>query len=715
MGSTRFSGLHSDKPCASRKPQNVLRKIVRSFRAFHFNDTIPAPRIGSLVRPGSCSGNAGNHPSAPPSFLPDEGCCMSIATGEPWTIDDAAALYDIGRWSEDYFHISDEGTLRVSPDRDPSNSVDLKVLVDQLIQRGLDLPILIRFNGILADRLKRLNDCFGEAIRSHDYQNVYRCVFPIKVNQQREVVQQIIQHGRDYGFGVEAGSKPELLAVVAMTDPKMPIVCNGFKDAEFIRIALMAQRLGRTVIPVVEKVSELDLILSISESLDVRPTIGMRVKLATRGSGRWQASGGYRSKFGLTVSEMLTQLDRLIDRGMGDCFQLLHFHVGSQIGNIRQLKAAILEASRIYVDLVRRGAGLKYLDVGGGLGVDYDGSQTDTDSSMNYTVQEYANDVVYHVATVCNEANVPHPQLISESGRAVAAHHSILVMETLGVTSQGNFQTLPTEVPQEYEQPVHDLWMSYSNLDAKNMRESLHDAQVALDLCMNLFSGGYLPLEQRVLAENLYFATCHRVRDLGRELGDDSEDVRGLDRMLSDIYFANFSLFQSMPDSWAIDQLFPIMPIHRLDERPTRHAVLGDITCDSDGKVEAFIGGGGRRCTLMLHEYRADQPYQLAVFMVGAYQEILGDLHNLFGDTHAVHVDVKDGVAKVQSIVKGDTVSEVLHYVQYEQRELVDKLQEAVEDAVHSGRIDNQQAGETVAFYERALGIYTYLSTRDAN
>ncbi len=638
---------------------------------------------------------------------------MSVATAEPWTIEDAAALYDIARWSDDYFHISDDGTLRVSPDRNPANSIDLKVLIDQLGERGLELPILLRFNGILADRLKRLNDCFAEAIESHGYQNGYRCVFPIKVNQQRDVVQQIIQHGRQYGFGVEAGSKPELLAVVAMTDAQMPIVCNGFKDAEFIRMALLAQRLGRTVIPVVEKVSELDLILSIAEELGVRPTVGMRVKLATRGTGRWQASGGYRSKFGLTVAEMLAQLDRLIDRGMGDCFQLLHFHVGSQIGNIRQLKAAILEASRIYVDLYRRGAGLKYFDVGGGLGVDYDGSQTDTESSMNYTVQEYANDVVYHVGTVCDEADVPHPQLVSESGRAVAAHHSILVMETLGVTSQGNVQSVPMAVPEEYEQPVHDLWISYDNLCADNMRESLHDAQVALDLCMNLFSGGYLPLEQRVAAENLYFGICHRIKDIGSKLGDDSEDVRSLDRMLSDIYFTNFSLFQSMPDSWAIDQLFPIMPIHRLNERPTRHAVLGDITCDSDGKVDAFICGGKRRSTLMLHEYRSNQPYQLAVFMIGAYQEILGDLHNLFGDTHAVHVDVKDGVAKVQSIVKGDTVREVLHYVQYEGRELVDKLQEAVEDAVHAGQINNQQAGETVAFYEKALGNYTYLTTRN--
>jgi arginine decarboxylase len=638
---------------------------------------------------------------------------MAVAESKTWTAEDSAALYDVVRWGDGYFHVSESGHVLVSPDRDPNNSIDLKDLVDRLIQRGLDLPVLIRFNGILKNRLEQLHHCFAGAIADHDYRNRYRCVFPVKVNQQREVVQQVIEHGRTLGFGVEAGSKPELLAVVAMADPATPIICNGFKDDDFIHMALLAQRLGRTVIPVVEKVSELDLILRHSKALGVRPTLGMRVKLATRGSGRWQASGGYRSKFGLTVGEVLTQLDRLRDLDMGDCFQLLHFHVGSQIGNIRHLKSAILEASRIYVDLYRRGAGLKYLDVGGGLGVDYDGSRRDTESSMNYTVQEYANDVVFHVGTVCDEAEVPHPELISESGRAVAAQHSILVMDTLGVTAQGNVQSIPTEVPEEYEQPVHDLWQAYDLLKPENMRELFHDAQVSLDLCMNLFSGGYLPLEQRVAAEDLYFAICHRVRDMCRQLDAVPEELKELDPMLSDIYFGNFSLFQSMPDAWAIDQMFPIMPIDRLDEEPMRHAVLGDITCDSDGKVDCFVGGSGeRRRTLMLHEPRPNEPYQIAVFMVGAYQEILGDLHNLFGDTHAVHIDLTENGVKIQSVVKGDTVSEVLSYVQFEDKELIANLQEAVEQAVQAGLIDNEQAGHTMAFYEKSLGDYTYLSSK---
>ncbi|TWT49109.1 Biosynthetic arginine decarboxylase [Rubripirellula amarantea] len=649
---------------------------------------------------------------------------MKQALADRWTIKDSAAEYGIDRWGDDYFSISDNGTVLVSPGRDAQSSIDLKSLVDSLTDRGIELPILLRFNGILRDRLHRLNDCFAQAISDHQYENRYRCVFPIKVNQQRDVVQQIVTAGSKLGFGIEAGSKPELLAAVAMSDVSVPIICNGFKDEEFIRLAMMAQRLGRTVLPVIEKATELDLILRVASEVGVRPTFGMRVKLATRGSGRWQASGGYRSKFGLTVAEVLASLDRLIEMDLADCFELLHFHVGSQIGNIRQLKSAILEAARIYADLKLRGAGLQYLDVGGGLGVDYDGTKSDTESSMNYSMQEYANDVVYHVQTVCNEAEVPHPQLISESGRAVAAQHSVLVMETLGVTSQGkpvipewaedggqsSGSNEPEGPPEEYEQPVHDLWTAYSSLELSNVMESFHDAQVSLDLCMNLFSGGYLPLEQRVAAENLYFALCHRIREISENQNGISSELNHLDRMLSDIYFVNFSLFQSMPDAWAIDQLFPIMPIHRLAEPPTRHAVLGDITCDSDGKVDSFVGSEGRCKTLRLHPTIAGQSYQLAVFMVGAYQEILGDLHNLFGDTHAVHVECEEGMTKIRSIVKGDTVAEVLSYVQYEERELVERIQESVEDAVSNNLIDHQQAGQTVTAFEKALDGYTYLT-----
>lgn len=634
---------------------------------------------------------------------------MSLADStETWSIDDSVDCYRLDRWGCGYFSISDNGHLLVHPGNGPSESVDLKVLVDRLRQRDLRPPILIRFNGILRDRLRLLRDCFQRAIEENEYRGTYRCVFPIKVNQQSDVVQKIIEYGREFGFGLEAGSKPELLAVVAMTDPQMPIVCNGFKDDEFIEIAMFAQQIGRTVIPIVEKFTELERIVRLAAQIGVRPQIGVRVKLAARGEGRWKSSGGYRSKFGLTVAEVLKALGYLEELGMADCLQLLHFHPGSQITNIGRLKSAINEAVRIYVDLYKRGAGLQLLDIGGGLGVDYDGSQSTNESSMNYTPQEYANDVIYQVQTVCDEAGVPHPGIFTESGRAVAAHHSVLVFDVLGVARQV-VDELPAELPAEYEQPVWDLFNTFQKLDSHNAIESYHDAQAALDLAMNLFSGGYLPLDQRALAESLFFAICSKVRELATALDYVPEELSNLDRMLSDIYFGNFSIFQSMPDSWAIGQLFPLMPIHRLNEEPTRHAVLGDITCDSDGKIDCFIGTRGQMDTLRLHATNKS-PYYIGVFLVGAYQEILGDLHNLFGDTHAVHVDVVAGQPVLANIVKGDTVTEVLSYVQFDEGELIEKLEEAVEQAVQQGRIDNEQAGTVIRYYEKALRGYTYLS-----
>ncbi|MEM9825543.1 MAG: biosynthetic arginine decarboxylase [Planctomycetota bacterium] len=628
-----------------------------------------------------------------------------------WSIDDSMKEYAIDLWGDGYFSISEQGTVTVCSDRSEPRPIDLKEVVDGLVDRGIELPVLLRFNGILRDRLRFLNECFKTAISDFDYQNQYRCVFPIKVNQQRDVIEQIATESAKLGFGLEAGSKPELLAAIAMSDTSVPVVCNGFKDEEFIRLALLAAQMGRTVLPIIEKATELDLILRIANEIGVRPTFGIRVKLATRGSGRWQASGGYSSKFGLTVSEVLAIVDRLLSEGMADCFQLLHFHVGSQIGNIRQLKSAILEAARIYVDLKRRGAAMGYLDVGGGLGVDYDGTQSDHESSMNYTVQEYANDVVYHVKTVCDEAEVPHPRLLSESGRAVAAHHSVLVIETLGSSQQvAPDSEIADDLPDDFEQPVLDLKAALDELNASNFRESFHDAQVALDLCMNLFSGGYLPLEQRVAAETIYFKLCDRVRELAQVTQDRSEEMQVFERLLSDIYFVNFSLFQSLPDTWAIGQMFPVMPIHRLDEQPTRSAVLGDITCDSDGKMDSFICGGKPRRSLRLHPLIPNEPYLLGIFFVGAYQETLGDLHNLFGDTHAVHLDCADGQVRIQSIIKGDTVSEVLGYMQYNDREILQRVQDQVEQALEESKINRVQAGMAISRVEQALSGYTYLT-----
>lgn len=626
-----------------------------------------------------------------------------------WTVQDALEQYDVERWGKGYFSISPQGSLNVHPSRDPKSSIDLQELIDRLQIRGLDLPILLRFNGIIKDRLKEIHDAFAASIKEHDFRGKYSCVYPIKVNQQRRVVEKIIEYGREYGFGLEAGSKPELLAVVAMTDADMPIICNGFKDAEFIEMAMLAQKIGRKVIPVVEKFTELGLILHYATKVGVRPQIGMRVKLAARGSGRWQGSGGFRSKFGLTVSEVLDAYRELESRGMADCFKLLHFHLGSQITNIRHVKGALIESARVYADLHKKGAGLEYIDVGGGLGVDYDGSQTDFESSVNYTLQEYANDVVYHIQTVCDDAAVPHPNIISESGRAIVAYHSALVFGILGVAGQGNGDKTPTELPDEFEQPLHTLLETLRNVHARNVLEAFHDAQQALDMAMNLFSSGYLPLEQRSIAESLFWALCRKIRRLCEELEETPEELQGLDRLMSDTYFCNFSLFQSMPDSWAIKQLFPVMPIHRLNERPTRHAVLGDITCDSDGKIEQFIDRRDVKRTLLLHSFDG-QPYYLAAFLIGAYQEILGDLHNLFGDTNTVHIDLSpSGEVTLEAIMKGDTVNEVLQYVQFNERDLIHSLQVAVENAVRQGLLDHAQAGRFVKFYEDGLHGYTYL------
>jgi arginine decarboxylase len=628
--------------------------------------------------------------------------------GEGWTTADATELYEIARWGQGYFAIGENGQVAIHPTKEPGRSIDLKQLVDDLERRGISLPTLIRFSDVLKHRLKDIAEAFHGAMAQHEYAGRYICVYPIKVNQQRQVVEEVLQFGRQYGFGLEAGSKPELLAVAALADNETPIICNGFKDAEFIEMAMLAQKIGRNIIPVVEKYTELDLILEYAEKVGVRPKIGMRVKLAARGGGRWQSSGGYRSKFGLTVGEILRGLEELKTRGMEDCFELLHFHLGSQIPNIRIVKAALNEAARVYVELVKGGAGLKFMDVGGGLGVDYDGSQTNFESSVNYTLQEYANDVVYHLQTVCDEAKVPHPTIISESGRAIVAQHSVLVFNVLGVSGFGD-ETLPKTPDAEMEQPLIDLIETYGSLTSRNALESYHDAQQALDMAMNLFSGGYLPLDQRSLAENVYWAICRKLQKLVQAMDDVPEDLQSLDESLSDTYFCNFSLFQSIPDSWAIKQLFPVMPIHRLNEPPTRHAVLGDITCDSDGKIDQFIDRRDVKRTLPLHTFDGS-PYYLGVFLVGAYQEILGDLHNLLGDTHAVHVSLdENGAVALDAVIKGDTVREVLDYVEFDGERLVAKLRSDVEAAVRNGRLGYEESGRLLRFYEDGLNGYTYL------
>ncbi len=627
---------------------------------------------------------------------------------DTWSIADAADLYEVARWGNGYFSVSPSGTLCVHSNKDSSAGIDLKQLVDRLQQRGIDLPILLRFTEILQHRLGEIHQAFKHAIQESGFEGEYCCVYPTKVNQQRQVVEEVLRFGKEYHFGVEAGSKPELLAVIALTDNDTPIICNGFKDDEFVEMAMLAQKIGRQIIPVVERFSELQMILECSERVGVRPRIGMRLKLATRGSGRWQSSGGFRSKFGLTVSELIRGLEVLQSKGMQDCFQLLHFHQGSQITNIRHIKAALNEASRVYTELVKRGAGLRYIDVGGGLGVDYDGSQTNFESSVNYSLQEYANDVVYQVQNACDEAGVAHPTIISESGRAVVAYHSMLIFSVLGVSEQNGHEDI-TDISNDVEQPLHDLLETFQSINVRNLLESFHDAQQSLDMAMNLFAGGYLPLDQRSAVENLYWSICRKIVKLTKQLDFVPEELESLASSLSDTYFCNFSLFQSIPDSWAIKQLFPVLPIHRLDERPEQNAVLGDVTCDSDGKIDHFINRRDVRRTLPLHGWR-NEPYYLGAFLIGAYQEILGDLHNLFGDTNAVHISTDErGEAVVDAVVKGDTVREVLDYVEFEPDQLVQHLRTSIEQAVRLGRIGDNEAGRFLRFYEEGLGGYTYL------
>ncbi len=628
---------------------------------------------------------------------------------EKWKIQDSIDAYNIRLWGKGYFGINKSGHVTVQPTKRADLSIDLKELVDQLQARGIQLPILIRFTDILRHRVGEIHDAFRKAISQYDFQGEYCCVYPIKVNQQRHVVEEILDFGKPFRFGLEAGSKPELLAVLALTNGnETPIICNGFKDDEFIRMTMLARKLGKQVIPVVEKYTELEAIVRHAEDLGVRPSIGVRVKLAARGAGRWRSSAGYRSKFGLTLTEVLEAVEYLKQRDMADCLNLVHFHLGSQITNIRSIKNALTEASRVYVELHRIGAGVRFLDVGGGLGIDYDGSQTDFESSVNYTLQEYANDVVFRIKSVCEEAGVPHPTIISESGRAVVAFHSLLVFDVLGVSNFDRYEA-PPEAPIEAPQQISDLFYIHRDLKKKNLIESYHDAVQAVDEAINMFNLGSLSVEMRALVERLFWAVSSKILRLSRELDYMPEELQGLEATLSDTYFCNFSVFQSMPDSWAIKQLFPIMPIHRLNEAPTRRGVLGDITCDSDGKIDQFIDLRDVRKTLQLHPFTGE-PYYLGAFLLGAYQEILGDLHNLFGDTNAVHVSIdEDGEYSIDDVIKGDTVREVLAYVQYNAEELTSKLRKEVQKAVRAGRLSLTEEKQLLRFYETGLDGYTYL------
>ncbi|MDA8019901.1 MAG: biosynthetic arginine decarboxylase [Thermoanaerobaculia bacterium] len=645
----------------------------------------------------------------------------SDTTAPPWTLDRSRRLYGIHAWGKDYFSVNDEGHICMGPTRtasgDPGPVIDIQELVEEVKERGIGLPLLIRFSDLLKTRIAQIHDTFRHAIEQYSYTGAYRGVYPIKVNQNRYLVEDLVNYGREFHFGLEAGSKPELMAVMALLDdPDALIVCNGYKDEEYIETALLASRLGPKVILVAEKPSELRHIVQVSRRTGIRPVVGMRARLSSKGAGRWEASGGDRSKFGLGARELMEAVEYLSSQDMLDCLELLHFHLGSQISSIHNIKGGIREGAWLYVNLVKLGAPLIYFDAGGGLGVDYDGSQSNFASSMNYSLQEYANDVVAGLMEACDPAGVPHPHLVTEAGRATVAHHAVLVAEVLGV---GEFRVgqLPAELPEDAGIVLRNLHEAHKSLSLENLRELYHDAQQYREDVLNLFNLGHMSLEHRVLAEDFYWALCSRVRALVRDLPSVPPELQGIEESLADTYFCNFSLFQSLPDSWAIDQLFPVVPIHRLDEEPTRRGTLADITCDSDGKVDRFVRSsetprfdtGEVRRVLELHEV-GDEPYHLGFFLVGAYQEILGDLHNLFGDTHAIHVTIDDeGEYEIEHFVPGDSVTEVLRYVEYQREDLIAKVRRRAERAIRRKKLSREEARCLMKTYEEGLAGYTYL------
>ncbi len=626
-----------------------------------------------------------------------------------WTVKDSAELYNIGGWGRDFFSINDAGNVSVTPAGPGSLQIDLKELVDDLRSRGLNLPILIRFSDILRTRLVQLFGAFQQAMVENDYKGVFRGVYPVKVNQQRHVVEELMEYGRPFNLGIEIGSKPELLVALALQEnPEALILCNGYKDRAFIETALLAQKLGRRVVITMDRMGELETILSAAADLNLRPIIGVRARLTTKGAGKWVESTGDRSKFGLTAGEIVATVERLRDIGMLDCLQLLHFHIGSQITNIRAVKDALRESSRIYVELHRLGANMRYLDCGGGLGVDYDGSQTNFHSSVNYTLQEYASDIVSQVAEACNGCGVPHPDLVTESGRALVAHHSVLVYNVLATNEilGGHTPAAPTALDHSV---LHQLWEAYSGVSRKNFQETYHDVLQIKEEAITAFNLGVLDLNARAKVEQMFWATCAKLLKIVRDLDYVPDELEGLERQLSDTYYCNFSLFQSMPDHWAVKQLFPTIPIHRLNQLPQRRGIIADLTCDSDGKIDEFIDLRDVKGFLELHTPNGEE-YLIATFLVGAYQEILGDLHNLFGDTDAVHVRIDGDDYSVEKVVKGDSVAEVLSYVQYDKENLVSRVRRSVEAALREKRITMAESGRFMKRYEEALEGYTYLA-----
>lgn len=626
-----------------------------------------------------------------------------------WTIEDAKELYNINGWGTSYFGINDKGDVYVTPCKDDTQ-IDLRDVMDELALRDVTTPVLLRFPDILDNRIEKTANCFNIAAKEYDYKAENFIIYPIKVNQMQPVVEEIISHGRKFNLGLEAGSKPELHAVIALQcQSDSLIICNGYKDQSYIELALLAQKMGKRIFIVVEKLNELDIIAKAARKFNVKPNLGIRIKLASSGSGKWEESGGDASKFGLTSSELLTALKILDEKNLHDSLRLIHFHIGSQITKIRHIQTALREAAQFYVQLHKMGYNVDFVDCGGGLGVDYDGTRSpSSESSVNYSIQEYVNDCIYTFVDAANKNGIDHPNIITESGRSLTAHHSVLIIDVLETAS------LP-EMAEDFEpsekdhQLVKDLYEIWDNLNSRTMLEDWHDAEQIREEALELFSHGIVDLRTRAEIESMYWSVCREVNNLSKSLKHMPEELKRLDKILADKYFCNFSLFQSLPDSWAIDQLFPIMPIQRLGERPTRNATLQDITCDSDGKIANFVTNRTISNVLPVHTLKKNDDYYLGVFLIGAYQEILGDMHNLFGDTNAVHISVKDNGYHIDQIFDGETVEEVLDYVQYNPKKLVRQLETWVTKSVKQGRISLEEGKEFLSNYRSGLYGYTYL------
>lgn len=626
-----------------------------------------------------------------------------------WRIEDSAELYNVKGWGRSYFSINDKGHVQVTP-KEGFAAVDVKDVLDELQLRDITPPVLLRFPDILDNRIEKISRCFKQAAEEYNYKAQNFIIYPIKVNQVRQVVEEIVSHGKKFNIGLEAGSKPELHAVLALNiADKSVIVCNGYKDENYIELALLAQKMGRRIYIVAEKLNELKLIVTVAKRIDIRPNIGVRIKLTSSGSGKWEESGGDSSKFGLNSSELLEAIAFLDAKDMQDCLKLIHFHIGSQITKIRHIKNALREACQFYVQLSKMGYGIEFVDIGGGLGVDYDGTRSSaSENSMNYSIQEYANDSISQLVDACVKNDLPQPNIITESGRSLTAHHSILVLDVLETTHVPIWDE-DDEVGENEHELAREIYAIWDKLNQQRIFESWHDALQIREEALDLFSLGLLDLRTRAIIEKLFWSIAREVNDIALSLKHAPEELRKVVKMLPDKYFCNFSLFQSLPDSWAIDQIFPIMPLSRLDEKPTRHATLQDITCDSDGKICSYVSSQGASNFLPVHALKSNEPYYLGVFLVGAYQEILGDMHNLFGDTNAVHIDVYKDHYEIDQVIEGETVAEVLDYVEYNSKKLVRNVESWVTASMKSGKITPEEGREFLSNYRSGLYGYTYL------